>query len=357
MHKNINLFALLFLITFSTSQDLLAMQDRQIVYGLEKNEDTRANKQEHEKRTLKQTWSKVVRLKWSDLDKKDAWNIFLTTATVGGVVGGSYIIYRSIFNDLRIPLDPSIEVTPDIEYNLNIYEHLQLRSDYKLNCTLRDKRLCATCYENFVPLMRYRFDCWHTDTCGDCLRAYVRVQANQGNIAYIRCPHIESDGNQCSHYITPSEIRQLAIDSEADRDIISHAEQAIINSQRLSLLTTVRHLKVCHLCDGFFIYRGRNMIHCPNCDGEYCAHCRADRTECNGEVYRCANARYGSRNNAVFKMCPRCTQPIQRTSGCNHMTCERCNYQFCWTCLEPSDGFSTPCQSFSCATLPYANVR
>lgn len=33
------------------------------------------------------------------------------------------------------------------------------------------------------------------------------------------------------------------------------------------------------------------------------------------------------------KSCPRCRSPIEKISGCDHMTCSRCQCEFCWACL------------------------
>lgn len=35
----------------------------------------------------------------------------------------------------------------------------------------------------------------------------------------------------------------------------------------------------------------------------------------------------------LFRKCPGCQSPIQKSDGCNHMTCKQCKSQFCWICL------------------------
>ena len=38
---------------------------------------------------------------------------------------------------------------------------------------------------------------------------------------------------------------------------------------------------------------------------------------------------------ANTRPCPRCQLPIEKDEGCNHMTCRKCRYDFCWICREP----------------------
>ena len=35
-----------------------------------------------------------------------------------------------------------------------------------------------------------------------------------------------------------------------------------------------------------------------------------------------------------IKKCPKCGIITEKTSGCNHIICSKCNYQWCWLCNE-----------------------
>ena len=43
------------------------------------------------------------------------------------------------------------------------------------------------------------------------------------------------------------------------------------------------------------------------------------------------------------KKCPNCGIVIEKNKGCNHMTCYKCGYEFCWYCLEIC---TNPCEHF-----------
>ena len=38
------------------------------------------------------------------------------------------------------------------------------------------------------------------------------------------------------------------------------------------------------------------------------------------------------------RRCPRCDVSIQKSGGCDHMTCKKCQYEFCWVCSQRFNG-------------------
>ena len=51
---------------------------------------------------------------------------------------------------------------------------------------------------------------------------------------------------------------------------------------------------------------------------------QAERARLECEAYRAINE--------IAKSCPSCGAKIDRSKGCNHMTC-KCGFDFCWLCL------------------------
>mmetsp|Transcript_6231 Transcript_6231/g.6985 ORF Transcript_6231/g.6985 Transcript_6231/m.6985 type:complete len:128 (+) Transcript_6231:936-1319(+) len=78
---------------------------------------------------------------------------------------------------------------------------------------------------------------------------------------------------------------------------------------------------------------------CKFCDKTYCIMCRVDWHEgLNCKEYRELNgyppedrAFYKYIKGTQFKQCPKCQFWVEKSSGCDHMTC-RCKYEFCYKC-------------------------
>lgn len=69
------------------------------------------------------------------------------------------------------------------------------------------------------------------------------------------------------------------------------------------------------------------------------------------------NYRLAKKEYSIYP-CPKCKSPIQKKSGCNHMTCANCSHQFCWICMGKYSSIHYVlwnfCGCISKASLQYA---
>ena len=95
-------------------------------------------------------------------------------------------------------------------------------------------------------------------------------------------------------------------------------------------------------CQNVFIADDQNYFNCPACGNEYCLRCKvAFHTGLNCEQYKqklidlkTVDADKQFLNfvkGTNYKQCPQCRYWVEKSEGCNHMTC-RCKYQFCYAC-------------------------
>jgi hypothetical protein len=49
-----------------------------------------------------------------------------------------------------------------------------------------------------------------------------------------------------------------------------------------------------------------------------------------------------SKDDLLIKQCPNCNIEIEKTGGCNHITCPNCPAHWCWTCCSSEDSDGIP---------------
>ncbi|KAM7185936.1 hypothetical protein V8F33_012125 [Rhypophila sp. PSN 637] len=79
---------------------------------------------------------------------------------------------------------------------------------------------------------------------------------------------------------------------------------------------------------------------CPNCLEPNCSNCHSPHIGMSCGDYKKnmaggADALRRAKQELGIKDCPRCSAPIEKFAGCNHVACEQgCGAHICWTCLE-----------------------
>ncbi|XP_029352858.1 E3 ubiquitin-protein ligase RNF217 [Echeneis naucrates] len=188
---------------------------------------------------------------------------------------------------------------------------------------------CRVCLEDktIAPL-----PCCRKAVCDECLKFYVSSQVRVGK-PYISCPIPECSG------------------SLDDGMVISHLANEDLAKYRyfLELNQLDSSTKPCPQCSHFTSLKKHNPNHsehkykiqCSNCQFVWCFKCHAPWH--NG--LKCRDYRKGDKLLRTWasviehgqrnaQKCPQCKIHIQRTEGCDHMTCAQCNTNFCYRCGE-----------------------
>uniref|UniRef100_A0A8C4KLS0 E3 ubiquitin-protein ligase RNF217 n=1 Tax=Dromaius novaehollandiae TaxID=8790 RepID=A0A8C4KLS0_DRONO len=192
---------------------------------------------------------------------------------------------------------------------------------------------CRVCLEEkpIKPL-----SCCKKAVCEECLKRYLSSQVQLGQ-ADIKCPITE-----CSEHLDETTV----LYNLPHDDIIKY--KYFLELSRIDSST-----KPCPQCKHFTTFQRRShiptpaklenkyKIQCPSCQFVWCFKCHSPWHEgVNCKEYKKGDKllrhwaneiEHGQRN---AQKCPKCKIHIQRTEGCDHMTCSQCNTNFCYRCGE-----------------------
>ncbi|XP_053301045.1 probable E3 ubiquitin-protein ligase RNF217 [Pleuronectes platessa] len=190
-------------------------------------------------------------------------------------------------------------------------------------------RGCRVCLEDktIEPLL-----CCRMAVCDECLKLYVSSQVR------VAKPHISCPIPECSGYLKES----VVVSHLANEDVAKYRYFLELNQLDSST-------KPCPQCSDFTSLKKHNnnqsehkyKIQCGNCQFVWCFRCHAPWH--NG--LKCRDYRRGDKLLRTWasvvehgqrnaQKCPQCRIHIQRTEGCDHMTCTQCNTNFCYRCGE-----------------------
>lgn len=188
---------------------------------------------------------------------------------------------------------------------------------------------CRVCLEDKTIAS---LPCCRKAVCDECLKLYVSSQVRVAK-ALISCPIPECSG------------------SLDEGLVVSHLAAEDVAKYRyfLELSQLDSSTKPCPQCSQFTSLKNQNQnrsehkykIQCSNCQFVWCFKCHAPWH--NG--LKCRDYRKGDKLLRTWasviehgqrnaQKCPECKIHIQRTEGCDHMTCTQCNTNFCYRCGE-----------------------
>lgn len=177
-------------------------------------------------------------------------------------------------------------------------------------------------------------DCSHRpNTCTDCLESWLASEIDgKGAVPEIKCP-------ECPSLLRYIDLRRWASpETFATYDTLT-ARAALTNLPEFAWCLTPG-------CgNGQLNPENANFMHCQACGYKQCLlHLCAWHTNesCEAYTYRTSGAKARDEEAKTQKTLSKTTKPcpgngcgwrIEKRSGCDHVTCTKCRFAFCWQCL------------------------
>lgn len=203
----------------------------------------------------------------------------------------------------------------------------------RAECSSQPSVECIVCCSKVESLTNMR-KCCSQVICKSCIKEIVRTNIEDEGIKHILCPNPECQNG----VITMDEIL-----SSVSGRTKEHFHKLRLQESEDSTRKTCPNccLLTEHKVPGRFRrYKAENvMITCSKCQFVWCFRCHAPWHS----SITCKQLQRGdkpfkkwtkskTRGTANCQKCPLCRVHIQRSTGCDHMTCNRCETEFCYQC-------------------------
>lgn len=194
---------------------------------------------------------------------------------------------------------------------------------------------CDICCEDGEDLQTFALKCGHR-YCVDCYRQYLQQKIREeGEAARIQCPTADCgriiDAISLNVLVTPdlsgryNELlnRTYVEDKESlNWCPAPNCENAVDCRVKKKDLDRIVPTVEC-FCGYRFCFGCTLKDHLP-------APCSLVKLW----LKKCADdSETANWISANTKECPKCNSTIEKNGGCNHMTCRKCRYEFCWMCM------------------------
>lgn len=225
--------------------------------------------------------------------------------------------------------------------------------------------LCDICYSNKLGSDFVTFRACHHFFCRDCVKSFFELMISDGSVNSLNCLH-----DKCNTQADGTLVKQIV-----SKDCFERYDLLLL-SRTLDTMSDIAYCprKACQ-CPLLIDVSGR-MGTCPACKYVFCPFCKMayhgvapckfdpalKRQICqdylHGDAFKKSEIenRHGKRVIKTLveevlseewlgsnsKPCPHCNASIEKTEGCNKMTCFKCGTYFCWLCgkqLSPTNPY------------------
>jgi len=203
----------------------------------------------------------------------------------------------------------------------------------------KGSRTCEICYDDHPYTNMKAMPCAH-EFCGQCWFDFSAnaVQEEGPSCVRVTCPQAG-----CTEVVTEDEIR-ASLEKASPQlyaRYISFQLRSFVESSNLTRWCPGKGCeRIASAVSASAMEQDDNVAHCEPCQLSFCIICGEEphAPSCCKELSRwnekCRNeSETANWILANTKSCPKCVSRIEKNQGCNHMTCQRCKYEFCWICM------------------------
>ncbi|KAG1884346.1 hypothetical protein F4604DRAFT_204787 [Suillus subluteus] len=271
-----------------------------------------------------------IMTRFQELQARQRWRIPLSGRVVGPFVGthlvtlqktlgpeNCYVHHISDQRDLVVRGNEQ-------SYRIACEAVEKVQNRYTDSSTQSPQSVCPVCFtEASVPTI---LTCGHT-WCTSCLESYL-VSAVENKAFPLTCL---GDDASCNEHISAF-LAQKILSGEDFAALCEASFWSYVHAR-------TDEFHHCPTPDCAQVYRavpGGVILQCPSCLVRICSGCNTEahdgltceeRDHAEDKLYHEWAATHDVKN------CPGCKTPIERSEGCNHMTCVRCQTHICWVCL------------------------
>ncbi|KAI0250869.1 hypothetical protein BJV78DRAFT_525543 [Lactifluus subvellereus] len=238
----------------------------------------------------------------------------------------------------RGPPTPPFDHDDDFSYALHLQNEFdaedRVLTAQRTELAKSTQRLfkCGICMEDMPEDSIARPDpCGHP-FCRDCLRGHVSARLEEHRLP-ILCPTCTTSTGKGGR-VTGEVSQPIALDLG-----LTDQQYSIWTEVEMTAFSVLLSCRKCQ--QSMFVARDEHeeakIIVCPlpGCNHLWCKQCQ-QTIETKGSKHSCDGTSELDHlmKQQGWKRCPTCKTPIQKTTGCNHMSCiaPACNTHFCYLC-------------------------
>ncbi|KAK9470935.1 uncharacterized protein V1510DRAFT_398175 [Dipodascopsis tothii] len=199
--------------------------------------------------------------------------------------------------------------------------------------------MCEICCDDDDGLETMAIDCGHR-FCLDCYRHYLTQKiVDEGESRNITCP-----GDGCRLVVNDGAIR-LVVDDRTYARYRTLLDRTFVQDHDRLRWCPAPNCENAVECGALSAGASRDLktivpsVTC-SCGYSFCFGCGLpEHQPCicvlvKKWIKKCEDdSETANWISANTKECPKCMATIEKNGGCNHMTCRKCKYEFCWICI------------------------